>query len=82
MSLHVQDAGDGITLSEGGERADQFPPVIQIAAVRTIQPHVSSGMVVVISHRPARHTDARALVASVLFGNIELRREDIQPKSI
>lgn len=82
MSLHVQDAGDGVTLSEGGECADQFPPVIQVAAVCTIQPHVSSGVVVVISHRPARHADARALVASVLFGNIELRRKDIQPWSI
>lgn len=76
MSLHVQDAGDGVALSEGGQRAHQLAPVIEVAAVCAVQPHVSGGVVVVISHRPARHADARALVAPVLFGNVELRRRD------
>lgn len=74
MSLHVQDAGDGVTLSEGGQRAHQLASVIQVAAVRTVQPHVGGGVVVVISHRPARHTNACALIAPVLFGDVELKR--------
>lgn len=74
VSLHVQDAGDGVALSEGGQRAHQLASVVQVAAVRTVQPHVGGGVVVVISHRPARHANARALVAPVLLGDVELQR--------
>lgn len=74
MSLHVQDAGNGVALSEGGQRAHQLASVVQVAAVRAVQPHVGGGVVVVISHRPARHANARALVAPVLLGDVELQR--------
>lgn len=90
MSLHVQDAGDGVTLSEGGQRAHQLASMIQVAAVRAVQPHVGGGVVVVVSNRPARHTDARALITPVLFGDVKLKRrsqmssagEDVQRQSM
>lgn len=74
VSFHVQDAGDGVTLGKGRKCADQFPSMIQVAAVCTIEPHVSGGMVVVISDWPAGNTNTCALIAPVLFGNVELRR--------
>lgn len=74
VSFHVQDAGDGVTLGKGRKCADQFASMIKVAAVCTIEPHVSGGMVVVISHWPAWNTNTCALIASVLFGNVELRR--------
>lgn len=75
VSLHVQDAGDGVTLAKRWKWADQFASMVQVPAVGTIQPHVRGGMVVVIFDRPPWNAHARALVASVLFGNVELRRE-------
>lgn len=77
VSLHVQDAGDGVTLGEGGKRADQLSSMVQVATVGTIQPHVSGRMVVVISHWPAGNTDTCTLIASVLFGDVELRRGEV-----
>lgn len=53
VSLHVQDAGDGVTLGERRKCAHQFPSMVQVATIGTIQPHVSGGMVVVISDWPA-----------------------------
>lgn len=53
MSLHVQDAGDGVALSEGRKCADQFPSMVEVATIGAIQPHVGGGVVVVISDRPA-----------------------------
>lgn len=75
MSLHVQDAGDGVTLCKGGKCAHQFPSMVKVATISTIQPHICSCMVVVISNWPARNTNTRSLVASILFGNVELWRE-------
>lgn len=76
MSLHVQDAGDGVTLGEGRKCTDQLPSVVQVPTVCAIQPHVRGGVVVVISDRPAGNADTRALVASVLFSNAELRARE------
>lgn len=73
MSLHVQDAGDGVPLGEGGKCSDQLPPVVQVAAIGTVQPHVSSSVMVVIFDWPTRNTHTCALIASVLFGDVELR---------
>lgn len=53
VGFHVQDAGDGVALGEGGKRSDQLPSVVQVATVSPIQPHVGGGVVVVISDRPA-----------------------------
>lgn len=49
--------------------------MIQVATICTIQPHVSGGVVVVISDWPAGNSNTSALIASVLFGYVELRRE-------
>ena len=73
VSLHVQDAGDGVPLGEGGKCSDQLPPVVQVATIGTVQPHVSSSVMVVISDWPTRNTHTCALIASVLFGDVELR---------
>lgn len=53
VGLHVQDAGDCVALGKRGKCADQFPSMVQVAAVGPIQPHVSGGVVVVISDWPA-----------------------------
>jgi len=53
MSLHVQNAGDGVTLGKRRKCTDQFASVVQVATVSSIQPHVSGGVVVVISKWPA-----------------------------
>lgn len=76
--LHVQDAGDGVSLGEGGQCMTQLTPVVQAAAVGTVQPHVCGAAVVVVTDGPARHADTRSLVASVLFCDIELDEKDIQ----
>lgn len=73
MSLHVQDAGDGVALGKGRKCSDQFPSMVQVATIGTIQPHVSGGVVVVISDWPAGNADTCALIASVLLGDVELR---------
>lgn len=53
VSFHIQDAGYGVTLSKGWKCSDQFPSMVQVATVCTIEPHVSGCMVVVISDWPA-----------------------------
>lgn len=74
MSFHVEDAGDGVTLSKGRKRSDQFSSMVQVATVCAIEPHVRGRVVVVISDRPARNTNTCAFIASILFGNGELGR--------
>lgn len=74
--LHVQDAGDGVSLGEGGQCSTQLTPVVQAAAVGTVQPHVRGAAVVIVSDGPARHSDTRSLIPSVLFGDIELGGKD------
>lgn len=73
MGFHVQDTGDGVSLGKGWKRTDQLPSMVQVATVSPIQPHVSGGMVVVISDWPARNADTRALVPSVLFCDVKLQ---------
>lgn len=38
--LHVEDAGDEVSLSEAAERQRLLPVVIKVPAVRSVQPHI------------------------------------------
>lgn len=71
--LHVEDAGDEVSLSEAAERQRLLSVVIQVPAVRPVQPHVRCSAVVEVVHGPSRHTDARPFVASVLLHDVKLR---------
>lgn len=51
-SLHVQDAGDEVSLGEAAERQRLFTVVIQVSAIRSVQPHVRRGAVVKVVHGP------------------------------
>lgn len=55
----------------------QLTPVVQAAAVGTVQPHVCGAAVVVVADGPAGHADTRSLVPSVLFCDTELDEKDI-----
>lgn len=80
--LHVQDAGDGVSLGEGGQRATQLTPVVQAATVGTVQPHVSGAAVVIVTDGPARDSDTRSLIPSVLFCDVELGGKDEKKVSV
>lgn len=51
--LHVQDAGDEVSLSEAAERQRLLPVVIQVSAVCSVKPHVRRGAVVEVVHGPS-----------------------------
>lgn len=51
--LHVEDAGDEVSLSEAAERQRLLSVVIQVSAVRPVQPHVRRGAVVEVVHGPS-----------------------------
>lgn len=50
--------------------------MVQAAAVGAVQPHVRGAAVVVVANGPARHSDTRSLVPSVLFRDVELGGKD------
>lgn len=54
----------------------QLTPVVQAAAVGTVQPHVCGAAVVVVTDGPARHANTRSLIPPVLFRNIKLGGKD------
>ena len=56
--------------------------VVQVAAVRTVQPHVSRRTVAVIVNRPLAHADARSLVAAVLFHDMKLRHHAARDEQV
>ena len=51
--LHVQDAGDEVSLREAAERQCLLSVVIQVSAVCSVQPHVRRGAVVEVVHGPS-----------------------------
>ena len=68
-SLHIKDTGDVIPLSEPGQGQGLLSIVVQVAAVRSVQPHVTGRSVAVIVNGIPRHAHARAFIATILFGN-------------
>lgn len=71
--LHVQYAGDGISLREGGQYSTQLSTMVQAATIGTVKPHVYRGAVVEVSDGPAGHPHTRALIPSVLLGDVKLK---------
>lgn len=71
--FHVQDAGDEVSLSEAAERQRLLPVVVEVSAVRSVQPHVRRCAVVEVMHGPSGHSDTCALVAPVLLHNVKLQ---------
>lgn len=72
--LHVQDAGDEVSLGEAAERQRLLAVVIQVSAVRSVQPHVRRGAVVKVVHGPTRNPNTGSFVAAVLLNDVKLRR--------
>lgn len=70
--LHVQDAGDEVSLSEAAQSQCLLTVVIEVSAVGPVQPHVWGGAVVEVMHGPTRHAHTRALVAAIFFHNVKL----------
>lgn len=73
--LHVQDAGDEVSLSEAAKCQCLLAVVIQVSAVRSVQPHIRSGAVVEVVHGPARNAYTCTLIASVLLHDVKLQEK-------
>ena len=73
--VHVQHARDVVALGEAGQRQRMLAIVVQVAAVRTVQPHVCRRAVVLVRDGVLGHAYTRSLVAPVFLVDEELPEE-------
>ena len=60
-------------MGEVGQHGRLLAAVVEVATVRTVQPHVGGGAMAVVVHRPPAHSNARALIATVFLYHEKLR---------
>ena len=73
-TVDVQDAGDAVSVRVVWKHGGLLAVVVEVAAVRAVQPHVRRGAVAVIAHRPLAHAYACPFIAAVLLHDVKLHQ--------
>ena len=76
-AVDVKYACDTVFMCVVWQNSCLFAVVVQVATVCTIQPHVCSRPVAVITHRPLAHSNTCAFIATVLFHYVKLQHSSI-----
>jgi len=71
-AVDIQHTRDGVSMSEVRQDCRLLAVVIKVTTVRTVQPHVGSRPMTVVSYWPVTHSDACSLIAAVLLHHVKL----------
>jgi len=71
-AVNIEHTGDAVSVGVVRQHGRLFTVVVEVTAVRTIQPHVGGRPMTVVPHRPLAHPDTRPLIATVLLHDLKL----------